>query len=171
MGTRTHEDDYLFLEKCVERARRAGQNIELHVVGVRARDTAGPDWVVTHRIPERCGPSYPAFVHWLGSLSGFDAGVAPLLSSAFNDCKSHIKVLDYAALGLPSIASGMPAYEDSLMHTEAMFARNDVASWVEAMHLMGDRNSRERIFREASRRVGPGPFIAGCEQRLASLAA
>lgn len=171
MGTRTHEDDYEFLSRCVDRANKSGLNVKLDVIGIRERDTKGPSWLTTRRIPERVGSSYPAFVHWLEGLSGFDVGVAPLLSSPFNDCKSHIKVLDYAALGLPSIASDMPAYADELSSgSNALLARNDEQSWVEAMAMIRDAGMRRKIADGAMKEIGRQRFEDACQVRLASLA-
>lgn len=42
----------------------------------------------------------------------FDIGLAPLASNIFNRSKSHIRCLEYAALGIPVIASDEPAYRD-----------------------------------------------------------
>jgi glycosyltransferase involved in cell wall biosynthesis len=42
----------------------------------------------------------------------FDIGLAPLASNVFNRSKSHIRCLEYAALGVPVIASDEPAYRD-----------------------------------------------------------
>lgn len=42
----------------------------------------------------------------------FDIGLAPLADTPFNRCKSHIKALEYMALGIPVIATDCPAYAD-----------------------------------------------------------
>ena len=45
----------------------------------------------------------------------FDIGLAPLLPSLFAQCKSHIKALEYAALGIPCIASDVEPYHDFII--------------------------------------------------------
>lgn len=47
---------------------------------------------------------YPAFV------AGFDVGIAPLANNGFNQAKSALRGLEYAALGVPFIASALPEY-------------------------------------------------------------
>ena len=39
-----------------------------------------------------------------------DIGIVPLRASAFNDAKSYLKGLEYAALGIPFVASSTPEY-------------------------------------------------------------
>ena len=172
MGTRTHEEDFRFLSKCIDAARKQKLQVELHVIGVRTSDQSGPEWLHTVEIPAHVGASYPAFVNWVSGLSGYDAGVAPLLSSPFNDCKSHVKVLDYALLGLPSIASLMPAYADELRNgVDAILAENSVQGWVDAFSKMMDPSTRAGILTRARALVDPARFQDGCASRLESLAA
>jgi glycosyltransferase involved in cell wall biosynthesis len=45
-------------------------------------------------------------------LIDFDIGLAPLLSTRFAETKSHIKALEYAALGIPVVASDCAPYRD-----------------------------------------------------------
>ena len=42
-------------------------------------------------------------MHWLSWSGPWDIGLAPLADSAFNTCKSPIKILDHAALGLATL--------------------------------------------------------------------
>lgn len=45
-------------------------------------------------------------------LIDFDIGIAPLVETKFAETKSHIKALEYAALGIPVIASDVAPYRD-----------------------------------------------------------
>lgn len=57
----------------------------------------------------------------------FDVGIAPLDPAApFNRCKSHIKILEYAALGIPCVASDAEPYRDFVQHgTSGFLVRYD----------------------------------------------
>ena len=53
-------------------------------------------------------------------------GLAPLADTAFNLCKSEIKALDYAALGLLPLLSDGPAYRaDPVLARHAYFSGPD----------------------------------------------
>ena len=49
-------------------------------------------------------------IHRLGKLMQFDIGLVPLNNLPFNHAKSNLKGLEYAASGIPFIASDLPEY-------------------------------------------------------------
>lgn len=171
MGTRTHDEDCRFLFEGI-RASRAGArgDIALSTIGVNALAVESPSWQSELAIPAHVGASYPAFVHWYRSLQGYDAGVAPLLSGPFNDCKSSIKVLDYAAIGLPSVVSYMPAYADSLAPSDALFVHNTVDRWAAALdELAESRSALPGCHAGARRHLGREAFRRGLQARTQAL--
>jgi glycosyltransferase involved in cell wall biosynthesis len=59
------------------------------------RVTCG-DWVPVSQLAE--------------TMKGFDIGLLPLVDHAWNQSKSDLKYLQYAALGIPAVASPLPCY-------------------------------------------------------------
>lgn len=62
--------------------------------------------------------SRSVYVPWTKSIEDYasvvtqiDIGLAPLVDTAFNRGKSHLKNLEYAALGVPHISSPLPEYQ------------------------------------------------------------
>lgn len=61
---------------------------------------------------------------WVDGVEGyykevdFDIGVIPLKPHIFNQSKSPIKALEYAALGIPAVASACGPYENFVIHGE-----------------------------------------------------
>lgn len=51
-------------------------------------------------------------------LAQFDIGLAPLVDMPFNRCKSNIKFLEYAACGVPIIASDIEPYTKTIKEGE-----------------------------------------------------
>jgi glycosyltransferase involved in cell wall biosynthesis len=111
MGTRNHEEDLAFVLPAIERARATEPDLRLSLIGVTSRADL-PPWVDV--IPlEQENKSYGKFVPWLKSQTrDVDLAIAPLVDGDFNRFKSGLKILDYAALGLPVLASKVLSYQD-----------------------------------------------------------
>lgn len=48
---------------------------------------------------------------WAVNIARLGVGIAPLAPTRFNDAKSWLKMLEYAAVGVPPVASPLPEYE------------------------------------------------------------
>jgi len=109
MGSRTHDADLaLIIPELDALAARDPQAFRLTLVGGSSHPLHRP-WLEVVDVPMEVR-RYPRFVRWLRRLPRHDLGLAPLVANAFNAAKSDVKVLDYAALGLPSLCSPGPAY-------------------------------------------------------------
>jgi glycosyltransferase involved in cell wall biosynthesis len=76
----------------------------------------------------------------------FDIGLAPLASNVFNASKSHIRCLEYAALGIPVIASDVPAYRDTVIDGVTGFlVRRDHEWQTRLRDLVNDEAMRTEI--------------------------
>jgi glycosyltransferase involved in cell wall biosynthesis len=85
----------------------------------------------------------------------FDIGLAPLVPSVFSASKSAVKALEYAALGIPVIASDCPAYRDFVVHGVTGFLVKYDHEWLKYLgELAADEGLRESMgakAREAAR--------------------
>lgn len=150
MGTATHDGELAFLTPVAAAVRRRyGDRIRFEVVGVTSRALpAGFD----RRLPDgdAANASYPGFVEWFGRQR-WEIAVSPLVEGPFNRCKSAIKLMDYAALGLPIVASRHPEYEAAFGGDHGVFlVENDAAAWIDAIsRLVDDAAARERAGRLA----------------------
>jgi glycosyltransferase involved in cell wall biosynthesis len=54
---------------------------------------------------------------YIAALAQFDIGLAPLQQCAFNDGKSDLKLLEYAAFGINTVASPIESYRSSTVWT------------------------------------------------------
>jgi len=174
MGTRTHEEDFAFLSRVMDQLHQAHPGaFSLTVIGIRHHDRADASWLSVRSAQNFIGASYPGFVHWLQQQHGFDLGVAPLVESDFNGCKSHIKVLDYAAIGLPTLASAVPAYLHALRDGQGCrLVPNSVEDWCAVLtQLRGEPATLERLTRQSAALVEPAAFEAALQARRSRLLA
>jgi hypothetical protein len=101
-GAPQHAGDLAFLETVLARTRHAA------------------DWVFLGMCPEALRPlvtefhEMRPFTEYPPALAGLkiDIGIAPLADHPFNRCKSHLKILEYGALGIPVVASDLEPYRD-----------------------------------------------------------
>jgi glycosyltransferase involved in cell wall biosynthesis len=128
MGTYTHERDLKLLREPLRHLQTLFPTT-LDVIGVSDSDE---DWYNRVEVPVDAR-EYPAFVMWLREHSTrWTIGVAPLLDEPFNRSKSDLKALEYAMLGLPTVASRTLPYL-ALESKGATLTPDGAESWVEAL--------------------------------------
>jgi glycosyltransferase involved in cell wall biosynthesis len=131
MGSRTHLDDLLLLEDAFRGlSEQVGRKVVLEVAGIADRFD-GDGWFKRLHVPGELR-NYPEFVRWLRvHRQRWSAAVAPLVDADFNHAKSDLKLLEYALLGLPVVASDVGPYR-AAGHL-AVLTANDPISWREAL--------------------------------------
>jgi len=147
MGTATHGADFGLIEPALARLKDTfGGRVVIDMLGVSARADL-PDWVNRPAMPRNATATYPGFVNWIVQQPGWDIGLAPLADTAFNRCKSAIKTLDYAALGLAVLGSDVDVYRGSLADGPGgMLAANQPDAWYAALsRLVRDRELRRGL--------------------------
>jgi glycosyltransferase involved in cell wall biosynthesis len=152
MGTATHTHDFALIEPALHRLKAEyGDRVSIDVLGM----TSAPDLPTGFN---RIGPSphavrsYAGFVQWLTSAQpSWHVGLAPLQDTAFTRCKSAIKTLDYAAMGLAILASDTPVYRGSIADgVGGALVPNDSGSWHAALErLLRDRDHRRSLAAQA----------------------
>jgi len=115
---------------------------QLHVQGSDFRGTFGhlnarfTPWVADSR------DFYPTL--------DFDVGLAPLADTVFNRSKSYIKALEYAALGIPVIATDLEPYRDFVIDGVTGFLVRKEKEWRDRLRLLaGDEQLREQMGEKA----------------------
>ena len=94
-------------------------------------------------------PNYSRFHSMLAIEASWAVGLAPLLSGEFNDAKSDIKALDYAAAGIPAVVSDACAYK----HLDATtVARASIPEYGDAVFALLHDEARRRAIATAAHR-------------------
>ena len=85
---------------------------------------------------------------------GFDIGLAPLVDNQFNRSKSNLRWQEYSALGIPTIASPIIPFKESIEHNKTGLLAKSHQDWVDAMRLLiNDEAKRKAIGQKAYYRV------------------
>lgn len=72
---------------------------------------------------------YTAFVEYFLNQTT-DIFIAPLNHNLFNQCKSHLKFLEYSALGVPGVYADLDPYHEIVEHGEDGFLASSVKEWI-----------------------------------------
>jgi len=100
-GGMSHLIDWMEAADPIRQVLADRHDVDMHFVGI--------DYSPLLKRECRYTPWRPDVWEYFGGID-FDIGLAPLANTPFNTCKSHIKALEYMALGIPVIASDQPAY-------------------------------------------------------------
>lgn len=68
----------------------------------------------------------------------FDIGIAPLVDNNFNRGKSNLRWLEYSSMRIPTVASPLPHFAESISHGETGFLAGSFDEWVEKLELLID---------------------------------
>lgn len=112
------------------------------------------------------GNSRCAFAPWVDitarpteyySALNFDIGIAPLLDNAFNRCKSPLRVMEYAARGIPVVASDVVPYQDFIEDGVTGFLVHRESEWLDRVsELAADDSLRVKMGAAAQAKVRAG---------------
>jgi hypothetical protein len=75
-----------------------------------------------------------SFSDYATAVARLDVGIAPLASNVFNSAKSRIKPLEYAALGVVPVASGLPEYRALASYLDFRVVEDRGRSWRREVH-------------------------------------
>ncbi|MDE2180249.1 MAG: methyltransferase domain-containing protein [candidate division NC10 bacterium] len=128
-GTRTHNRDFCGINAALERVLRTHSQVELWVIGYLDLDGRWAEWGDrVRRVP---------FVPWQALpnvLAHLDINLAPLeADNRFCKAKSELKYIEAAAVGVPTIASAVEAFEYAICHGENGLLAHSEEEWDEAL--------------------------------------
>lgn len=128
-GSHTHEFDWLIARDAVREALTANSHVLLQFLGM-----AYPQKLPVNKIKHK--PWTTDLPTHYKRVAAFDIGLAPLESNPFCDAKSGLKFMEYAALGVPSICSRVPAYADLVEHGVTGYLASTPQQWHKYLTLL-----------------------------------
>lgn len=161
IGGRTHVRDLMTVAPAIKEILKKHKDVWFYVVNSALKPYAqhvGKDYVfadcpnVYYTDSNMPINLYPRFM----SHFKFDIGIAPLEDCNFNRAKSNLRWLEYSALKVPTIATKVGHFEETLNDGKdgLLVANNDLTRWAEALDsLIMDENRRREIGRAAYTRV------------------
>ena len=97
---------------------------------------------------------FKKFMNWLSKTINWDIAVVPLEDSPFNQCKSELKFIELAVLGLPGVYSNMCVYNGVVKDGFNGFLASNEDEWIEKIEkLILDESLRRYIRQNALNKV------------------
>ena len=137
MGTATHDKEYEFLETVAQRLNsKYKKQITIDIVGATNKHMMSDPF--RRIIPDNPSGTYHGFAGWFINQN-WDIGLAPLMENKFNESKSAIKLMDYAACRLAIIATPQYEYLKSFSHENGIhYVVNNAEKWAETVSMLID---------------------------------
>jgi glycosyltransferase involved in cell wall biosynthesis len=140
-GGDSHKKDLAMVAPKLRRFLSRNPDVDFHVIG--------QDYLHENKIPGRWTPWSKELFDYYRTID-FDIGIAPLIPSRFNRSKSAIKALEYAALGIPVIASAEAPYTPFVVDGVTGFLVRYEHEWEARLRdLTNDAGMREEMGRNA----------------------
>lgn len=141
-GSRGHEVDFALIEDQLAGFLDGGENRRLMIIGHFDEDHLPK--VFKGRIEAHPFSNYD---NYLATLASADCAVMPLTDDIFNRCKSAVRVIDAASVGVPSVVGTVSDMANVVRDGETGLIAQDFAGWGAAL----DSLARDR---EAARAMG-----------------
>ena len=141
-GTATHEADFATIAQPLAEALKRQPSLGFTLVG--SLDLAPYQGVLpASQVEQRPLVEHVNLAH---ELARFDVNLIPLESSPFCDAKSPLKYFESALVGVPSIATANPTYNELIRHGENGLLAHSEAEWAANIdQLANDAELRARL--------------------------
>ncbi len=136
-GGDSHRKDLAMVAPRLRRFLGRNPDVDFHMIG--------QDYLRENKIPGRWSAWSKDLFDYYRTID-FDIGIAPLIPSRFNRSKSAIKALEYAALGIPVIASDVEPYQAFVVDGVTGFLVSRDHEWEARLRdLVNDADLRETM--------------------------
>lgn len=139
-GSQGHEADLATILDSVSAFILAQPNRRLCVFG--HFDTRFLPQALLPRLEKR---GFADYATYLGALAQVDCTVMPLTTDIFNGCKSAVRVLDAAAVGVPSVVADVGDLAFAVKSGDTGFVATDAASWTAALEDLAEPGRARRM--------------------------
>ncbi len=151
-GGHSHYEDWFILKDVVPAVMKKYPDVTLVLMGMKWDATLKE--IPEDRIEYHEWTPTPAYPYKTAILNP-TIGLIPLVDNEFNRCKSAIKWLEWASLGVPCVTSNVSPYKEIATEGNGVFIENNSSrSWHEGICLLiEDKLLRAKVGGEAKRYV------------------
>ena len=160
MGGNAHRDDLTMISGIIQKLIEEGKGkVVFETIGMTENELHGvfpgrsmPEACPScgyegerHHFPGESFNDYPAVL----ASKGWDMAVAPVTENAFGSAKSDLKVKEYAAAGIPIVASPIAPYRDAAKNNAQIRFADTFEEWYDNLKsLIRNPKKRDEISRQ-----------------------
>ena len=148
-GTRTHDDDFLEIEKPIIKILKKYPQVKLRIIGYLNLPKSFNKF--KNRIEKK------GLINWKElskELIKFDINLAPLEKIELNEAKSDLKFFEAACVSVPTVATDLGAFHENILAGETGFLAKNKDDWFEKIEkLVLDKILRQKIGENAKKYV------------------
>ncbi len=162
-GGSSHALDMQVIAAPVRHVLREHKHARLHITGTDFRDTIGVPADFTPWVQIDSGLDY------YRAIRHFDFGLAPLSGLEFDVSKSNLAALEYAALGIPCIATDLEPYRDFIEDGVTGYLIRRKRDWAKRIaELVNDHAARQEMGAAARRKAAAWTIEGNWQRWLAA---
>ena len=144
IGTPTHDEDLDLITEAMRTIEiKYGSAVEVEVIG--GFQKRAPTFGKRVALPKRS--DYPNFAGWLQQRVHWDIGIIPLAATPFNESKSYLKFLEYAALNMTIVVSEGKTYSPVARHREnSLVVPASTEAWIQALSELIENPEKRQLY-------------------------
>jgi len=166
MGGNAHADDLFMVSKVIEKiVKEYKGKVIFETMGMTRQELGGVFKLdiqnepcikcghegELHHYPGEALQQYPLIL----ASKGWDLAIAPVIDNSFGNCKSDLKIKEYAAAGLPMAASPVVPYREAASNGAQVLLARTFDEWYNAIkELIEDPKKRADIARANREWIG-----------------
>ena len=163
-GSKAHEADFLMAKDGVQQLLKNNKNIEFKVLG-------HSDLVkkLLKRFPNQVSATeYSDYFTYISGYSKLDLNIIPLVPDDFNDCKSAIRMMEAALMGVPTVVTNIGDYDSIGIEGQTAYFVSEHDSWHDKIVGILDKKHLKEIGAKAKEKVNSECMLSHIGDNLES---
>jgi glycosyltransferase involved in cell wall biosynthesis len=143
-GSSAHEEDMKIISKVIPVILNKYKDVEFMFFGHASSHIKYNGYNVLHHRNSKGHLIWNNIADYPQELANlnFDIGIAPLRDNSFNRAKSNLRFLEYAALGIPTVASNIEPFKNT--KSDGLMKVTETEDWIEALSILIEHEAKRK---------------------------
>lgn len=143
-----HQRDLMIAKNALMAILQENKDVTLHIFGAKHKELPNHKQIKFHN-----WVTFDRYYRKLATI-GLDIGIAPLEDTYYNRAKSNLRWLEYSSLKIPTIASPVAEFKNTIKHAKDGFLAKEPMDWYKYLNfLVKDKKLRKEVGNNAYTKV------------------